>query len=86
MESETPIEGHDEEHQAVDCVACHDAGNLDVGPWEEQGTWTTFVSMASEGETGTAPFTSHNIQLEAECIRCHFADNAWGLSDDISTP
>jgi len=86
LETEPPIEGHDEEHQAVACVACHDAGNLDVGPWEEQGIWTTFLSMATEGEASIVPFTSHNIQLEAECTRCHFADNPWGLSDTVSTP
>lgn len=82
IEPATPIAGHDQDHQAVSCVACHDADHMEVGPSEEEGIWTTFV-VSSEGETMAS--ASHNIVLTANCDRCHFADNSWGLSD-ISEP
>jgi hypothetical protein len=80
-----PIPGHDEDHQMVSCVACHDADNLQVGPNEEEGFWVTFMSVSSDGEETITPYTSHNMQVEAPCDRCHFPDNAWGLSEAVST-
>jgi hypothetical protein len=68
-----PAPGHDEDHQAVACVACHDASNLEVGPSEDQGIWITL------------PYTSHSIQSEAPCDRCHFANNPWDLAEDVSS-
>ncbi|MBC8496275.1 MAG: hypothetical protein ISS57_02695 [Anaerolineales bacterium] len=86
IEPATPLAGHDEDHQLVSCVACHDADGLEVGLSEDLGLWTTFA-QGSSGE-GAAPiaYASHNIVLEAPCERCHFADNPWGLSDSISAP
>lgn len=81
----SPIPGHDEDHQAVSCVACHDADGLEVGPVEESGLWMTFFTVLSpEGEASVIPFTSHNTVLEAPCERCHFAGNPWGLVDTVS--
>jgi hypothetical protein len=85
-ESTTPIAGHDEDHQKVSCVACHDASGMEVGLDEVNGLWTTFVSRATGSETERFSFTSHNIALEASCDRCHFANNPWGLSDQVETP
>ena len=81
----SPIPGHDDDHQMVSCVACHDAGGLEVGPVEESGLWMTFFTVLSpEGEASVVPFTSHNTVLEAPCERCHYAGNPWGLSDSVS--
>jgi hypothetical protein len=73
------IPGHDEDHQAVSCMACHDADGLPVGPDEQEGIWVTSLEQAG------APYTSHNVQLEAPCDRCHYPGNPWGLSDSVST-
>lgn len=79
-----PIVGHDSDHEAVSCVACHDAGSLAVGPDEgADNRWLTFASHTADGETVSAPFTSHNLQRDVACERCHFADNPWGLSAEV---
>jgi hypothetical protein len=84
---ETPIPGHDEDHQVVSCVACHDGSGMEVGPDEESGMWTTFTTSASaETELVDFAFTSHNIVLESSCERCHFADNPWALSAEVAVP
>ena len=67
-----PIPGHDEEHTNIACIACHDASGLDIGPVEGENKWTTFRN----GD----PYVSHNLQLEVDCTRCHYANNSWGLS------
>jgi len=69
---EEPITGHDEEHAIVECVACHDASGLDAGPIGGENTWLTFRT--------DDPYISHNLQLEVDCTRCHYAENSWGLS------
>jgi len=84
IEPATPIPGHDADHQAVSCVACHDAGGMQVGPNEEMGLWTTFVLPEAEG--AATALTSHNTVLEAPCERCHFSENPWGLSGNVSIP
>lgn len=81
---EPAIAGHDADHQNVSCVACHDASDLDVGPGEDADEqWHAFVSYSADGETITTPFSSHNIQREVSCDRCHFSDNPWDLASDI---
>ena len=75
-----PIPGHDADHQIVSCVACHDAGGMEVGLDEEQAVWTTFTTEPAGDSTDRFAFTSHNTVLEAKCDRCHFVDNPWGLS------
>lgn len=72
----TPIPGHDENHKAVTCGACHDASGLEIS-LDEQGIWTTLQAESS------TPFTSHDIALEALCERCHFSNNPWNLSEDV---
>jgi hypothetical protein len=80
IEPATPIAGHDEQHQEVTCGACHDGSGMDIGPDDEQGMWLTFI-------TGTQkPIYTHNVVLEAKCDRCHYTDNPWGLSGDVSLP
>ncbi len=84
---EAPIPGHDEDHQAVSCVACHDGSGIDVGPDEESGMWTTFFSNGSEDTSlERFAFASHDIVLESSCDRCHFSDNPWALSAEVSIP
>jgi len=74
-----PIPGHDPDHQAVSCAACHDAGDLIVQP-DEKGTWRTFLPGKQEAALA---FTSHNTVLEAPCERCHFEANPWGLEPAV---
>ena len=95
VEPDAQVTGHDEDHKDVSCVACHDAAGMEVGPSEALGYWITFAPWSYETvisetethtETGIVAFTSHNLILDASCERCHFADNPWGLSDDVDSP
>ena len=79
IEPAAPIAGHDEDHGMVGCVACHDAGGMEVDLDEELGRWTTFAPGPGGGE-GRAALISHNTVLSAPCDRCHYTDNPWGLS------
>jgi hypothetical protein len=85
-ESTTPVAGHDADHQAVSCVACHDGSDMEVGPDEETGQWVTFESDSTGTGVDRYPHTSHNVILEVPCERCHFVDNPWGLADTVPTP
>lgn len=83
MEAE-PVAGHDDDHQMVACVACHDGGGMFVGPpiSDEQSEWTTFSSDKEDAY----PVYSHNLVLEAACGRCHYSDNPWDLSGIETQP
>ncbi len=77
--------GHDDAHQIVSCVACHDADNLSVEPNEEAGgIWITFASTTIDEETSVFPHISHNLQRTVDCTRCHFADNPWDLLAEVA--
>jgi len=86
IEPTIPIAGHDQDHQSVSCVACHDAAGMEVGIVEELGVWTTIVSGSAEFEQGAMALTSHNIVKVASCDRCHFEGNQWNLSGSVSAP
>jgi hypothetical protein len=78
---EADLSGHDADHSAVSCLACHDSGEMEIGILEETGTWFTFL----EGPEGSLiPAASHNIVLAAPCERCHFEENPWGLVGSVS--
>jgi len=85
-QSTTPIPGHDADHQAVSCVACHDGGDLEVGLNQETAQWVTFAPGAADAGIGSFPFTSHNVIRDAPCERCHFPDNPWGLTGSVEKP
>lgn len=76
-----PVAGHDADHAAVSCVACHDAAGLDVGPVEGQELWLPLREGGPGGVAGTVPYLSHNLQRKVDCARCHFTGNQWGLKD-----
>lgn len=76
------IPGHDEQHANVRCEACHDAGDLPVGPHPDSGEWTTFIASDIDGDD-LRPFVSHDTRVEAACERCHFPGNPWELSVEI---
>jgi predicted CXXCH cytochrome family protein len=75
--------GHSEQHGNVRCVACHDASGFDVGPVEDTNVWMTHRTTEFMGQTSTAPYQSHNLQLLIECQRCHYQDNLWDLDPEI---
>lgn len=80
-----PVSGHDEEHSSVSCSACHDAAGLQVGPEVDSDLWVTFTTLMLDGEESLVPHSSHAVQTQVECDRCHFGANPWGLSEDVST-
>ncbi len=89
------IPGHDEDHKDVSCAACHDSAGWDVGPHPETGVWVTFGPWTQEAKvggevtiinTGTVPFSSHDLDLEVNCDRCHFSGNTWGLTESEEIP
>jgi hypothetical protein len=84
LAADEPTAGHDEDHSIVTCLACHDADNLQIGPDEESGEWVTFIEVTRNGDGGLVPHSSHSIQLEVECERCHYTENPWDLSSDVS--
>lgn len=73
-----PIAGHDAAHAAVTCVACHDASGLDVRP-DDEGGWFTYQPGS------LIPAASHNIVRQALCERCHYSNNPWNLSPEVSS-
>lgn len=79
------VPGHDEEHTAVSCTACHDAAGLQVGPSEDSDMWVTYVSLMLDGEETLLPHSSHTVQTQVACDRCHFDANPWELSEDVAS-
>lgn len=59
-------------HAQVSCEACHAAGQFLAAPSLEDGRWILWESADAMG-------FSHDFQLETDCGRCHFENNAWGL-------
>jgi hypothetical protein len=84
--STSPIPGHDADHQAVSCPACHDGGSMEVGVNLATGRWVTFAPNTTDAGIGSFPFTSHNVIRDAPCERCHFPDNPWGLTGNVEKP
>lgn len=70
---------HGPAHASVTCEACHDASQLQVGPFADNGNWVTMQEDGFNGEVVRTPTFSHDIQLEVDCARCHFEDSSWGL-------
>jgi hypothetical protein len=79
-----PVPGHDEDHTSVSCTACHDAAGLQVGPNEDGDMWVTYASLMLDGEESLLPHSSHAVQTQVTCDRCHFSANPWGLSEDVA--
>jgi hypothetical protein len=89
------IPGHDEAHLNLTCAACHDSAGWEIGFDEENNIFLTMSPWSHEHliseensvlETGLVPFSSHDISLEVNCDRCHFAGNEWDLIVDIVQP
>ena len=79
----------------MSCAACHDSAGWEVGPHPETGIWVTFSPWSlvlQDGEderlaeTGTMPFSSHDLDLEVNCDRCHFSGNPWDLTEAVEVP
>lgn len=81
-ETEDRLEvAHSAAHANVACVACHDAGGLEVGPAAD-GNWGTFRTVELLGRTSTEPYQSHQLKEGVDCSRCHFPANPWDLPED----
>lgn len=83
---DTAIPAHDAYHQSVTCAACHDGAGMEVGLDEETRLWNTYLSIPTGVNGDQHEFTSHNIVLEVDCGRCHFAGNPWELSESVTQP
>jgi hypothetical protein len=85
LATSTTIPGHDEDHASVACVACHDAGGMEIGWVEGESIWSTLIVSELEEEFPSKPFASHDIVLAAPCERCHYPGNPFELSESVST-
>ncbi len=74
-----PFSVHGAQHTGVTCAACHDADGLEVGPQDNGSTWVPWRSYKIDGEATSIPFSSHNLQYQVDCSRCHYEDNPWDL-------
>ncbi len=83
LATDTSVTGHGPPHEPVTCVACHDASGLAVGPLENQDVWITFRTTELLGRSQTKPYQSHYLQVSADCSRCHYVDNPWGLQESV---
>lgn len=75
--------GHSSLHKNVFCVACHDASGLIAGPVEGEEVWSTFRTTEFMGQSSTAPYQSHDLELTVNCDKCHYQDNPWDLVSEI---
>ena len=74
---------HSNIHTTVTCIACHDGSELEAGPMPDTEQWITFRTTSLLGQATTAPYQSHNVQNDVNCIRCHYLNNPWELPLDI---
>jgi hypothetical protein len=74
---------HTRIHNSVECVACHDASGLDVGPNEEDNIWTAIRTIENPFGAIPEPYVSHNLTRIVDCSRCHFKDNPWEIAETV---
>lgn len=84
--NEADMPAHDAYHQMVPCSTCHDGDGMTVDLDAESGKWLTYLPSAAGTDSSHFAFTSHNIVLEVDCSRCHFAGNPWGLTESVTGP
>ena len=75
--------GHTIYHQSVSCSACHDASGSLVEPEDGKDEWTNIRLFELLGRTNRVAFTSHNLQRNVDCRRCHYDGNPWDLPTEI---
>ncbi len=84
LSSSMHIQGYNDEHKKVNCMACHDATGAEVGPHPDDamgGIWVTLQTEAGQGGVDfQSPIVSHSPQWQVACDRCHFEENPWKLS------
>ena len=84
MVLEPVMRGHNQVHEQVPCAVCHDASGMKVGQSEETGEWLLLRQTELLGRTSEEPYTSHAIQREVDCTRCHYPENPWDLPENVS--
>lgn len=67
------------EHRSLSCSACHDASGMQVGPIDDNMRWDTWQQVTWNGIEGGSMKSSHNLQKEVDCARCHYEGNPWQL-------
>ena len=77
---------HDTDLSASDnCVACHDASEMDVGFIDDTNVFTTGKISSGRGGETFEPAYSHDFNKSADCARCHYEGNPWGRTVIEST-
>jgi hypothetical protein len=66
-----PIQTHDKPHAAASCSACHASGEVEIGWDEDRQVWESFYAVEAEGLIELESHTSHDLDLEVVCERCH---------------
>ena len=81
------IQGHDAAHAKVTCTACHDASGMKAAPVEAKGgLWLSVGISVTAGRESATPAYSHYFARAVDCVRCHYANNPWKLSNLAPTP
>lgn len=75
--------GHTIYHRIVSCSACHDATGAALEQSINTDQWTAIRQVEVLGRTKRVEITSHNLEREVDCIRCHFDGNSEELPVDI---
>jgi hypothetical protein len=61
-----PVEGRE------DCLACHDAGQMQPVPEDHEGRDNDSCTMCHEaGEAGAIPGVPHTLEEREDCLACH---------------
>jgi len=63
----------------VTCIACHAPGQAKIGRSEIDGEWGIVHAEPEAGATLAYSALSHQVELQVDCARCHYAENPWGL-------
>lgn len=71
---------HQPIHSTVPCVVCHDVSGLPVTRAVDQ-TWVTTGNITQTNASKIDAVVSHVIGNEVNCLKCHFSDNPWDLTD-----
>lgn len=76
-------------HEDMLCETCHDNSGLEMRPVEDPeepylGQWAPWRNVLIAGVIpSNHVWVSHNLSGDVNCVRCHYADNPWGIDVDV---